>query len=141
MGKINWDPYLPTILTVVMRNLDFPLGSIKLPPSHNNELSSKSAIFFRALPDKFKVIGKLLVNTIHQKSKGLAEIEKLFQMIESFYNPSNAGKWTLPAAKFLNGFAEEFANRMHEGTQLAKNQKKKMRNSKSHFFFPLCNRI
>jgi len=115
IGKVDFNPYLPALFTSILASFDLPLGSIKLPASQHSDIPQKSAIFLKSLPDKHKTIGKFLAYTVHDNSNTMVELEKLFQLIEPFFHPSNGGKWSPHLAKFLLGVTDQFVERMHDG--------------------------
>lgn len=64
-----------------------------------------------------------IINTINPltkkeslESSTLSHLAELIQATESFYHPSNYGKWSYVLALFLEALARDYLERWNEGT-------------------------
>jgi proteasome activator subunit 4 len=72
--------------------------------------------------DGFKVLARFIIYTIYPPSASeadgylyvdtLALLRTLLQSIESFYHPSNSGRWTSPIVRFLQYLCETLHERL-----------------------------
>lgn len=72
--------------------------------------------------DGFKVLARFIIYTIYPAQASqvdgfayvdtLALLRTLLQSIESFYHPSNSGRWTAPIVRFLQYLCETLHERL-----------------------------
>jgi len=98
IGHINWNSKIPEIFNHFLSSLNLPI---------NGQGSSHSKISVAAYAKWFiYMIGG--DNTLL-----LDNLEKLFASLESFYHPSNHGRFSLSLLGFLHAFSDHLIQRLH----------------------------
>eukprot|EP00842_Homolaphlyctis_polyrhiza_P006684 jgi/Hompol1/7016/HPOL_005157-RA len=126
------DLQIRIIFAIGMKNLELPVGSgasglERMPirrndPTALNSTSGDKGIELMDGMKKSKVDGfaKFIVYTIFEpassapdriRTKSLEYLETLIQATESFFHPSNSGKWSYPVARFVQSLAQHFLAR------------------------------
>ncbi|XP_068688324.1 proteasome activator complex subunit 4-like isoform X1 [Montipora foliosa] len=101
IGFVDWTPYLPTVFTRILRTFSLPIGG-------NTPLSSPKD--YSTILNSFVV---WIVNTMHRSSPTQDHLCKLFRALESFYHPSNNGRYTCKLQRFLCNLPKEMIKRLH----------------------------
>ncbi|XP_078505604.1 proteasome activator complex subunit 4 isoform X2 [Lissotriton helveticus] len=103
IGYIDWEPYIPKIFTRILRSLNLPVGSgqVLVPRSLTNAYDvGHSVVWITAMmggPSK----------TVQKHLTGL------FNSIQSFYHPSNNGRWLTKLMKLLQRLPCSVVRRLH----------------------------
>ncbi|CAJ0904050.1 1258_t:CDS:10 [Entrophospora sp. SA101] len=111
-----------TIFGSGQKMMDLPVGSTStgnnsLGRSTSSRIDSRagSAMLLRKRGDKFKMLARFIVYTMFTTSENeestLTHLANMIQAIESFYHPSNFGRWTYSIVKFLQYLGWEFLKR------------------------------
>ncbi|KAL4612987.1 proteasome activator complex subunit 4B-like [Arapaima gigas] len=103
IGYIDWDPYIPTIFTRILRSLNLPVGSGQVTTSRY--LSSAYDISHVVL-----WVSSMLGGPSKQAQKHL---NALFNSIASFFHPSNNGRWLVKLMKLLQCLPASVVRRLH----------------------------
>lgn len=101
VGFIDWSPYLATVFTRILRNFHLPVGG-------NSPASS--------LKDYSSIISSFVVwiiNSMGSSSTTQDHLCKLFKALESFYHPSNSGRYSGKLQRFLYNLPKEMIKRLH----------------------------
>ncbi|XP_013404552.1 proteasome activator complex subunit 4 [Lingula anatina] len=100
-GYVDWNPYLPKIMTRFLRSFDLNVGTAAVQASrpHNHYDLSVVTIWISYLMGGDSTVQD--------------HLEKLFRAIETFYHPSNHGKWTLKLMSFLSKLPLAVVKRVH----------------------------
>ncbi|XP_069464332.1 proteasome activator complex subunit 4 isoform X2 [Ambystoma mexicanum] len=103
IGYIDWDPYIPKIFTRILRSLNLPVGSsqVLVPRSLTNAYDvGHSVVWITAMMGgPSKIVQKHLTG--------------LFNSIQSFYHPSNNGRWLSKLMKLLQRLPCSVVRRLH----------------------------
>ncbi|KAK8767206.1 hypothetical protein V5799_006012 [Amblyomma americanum] len=101
VGYINWDPYIPTMFTRLLRSFNLPAASGKVQVNrHSNSYDSTPVVTW---------ISSLLGGG----SCCQTYVSHLFKAIESFYHPSNNGRWVMKLQRILYKLPAEVVRRIH----------------------------
>ncbi|XP_039254923.2 proteasome activator complex subunit 4-like isoform X1 [Styela clava] len=103
VGYIDWGPHCGKILTRLLRTFRLPVGKL-------NHMAKVS------VPLQHDAIARWTVAMIGGPSSDvvLQHIENMFKSIESYYYPSNYGKWTQILLSFLQSITYKFTYRIHK---------------------------
>lgn len=103
VGLIDWNPYMPQIFSLFLSSLNLPVnGSVR-----NGSLSLRNMV------SHVNTSAKWFVYMIGGDSLVLDYLKKLFTTLESFYHPSNHGKFSVTLLAFLNSIIDQFVRRLH----------------------------
>uniref|UniRef100_A0A8C9TJ04 Proteasome activator subunit 4 n=1 Tax=Scleropages formosus TaxID=113540 RepID=A0A8C9TJ04_SCLFO len=103
IGYIDWDPYIPTIFTRILRSLNLPVGSGQVMTSRS--LSSAYDIGHVVLWVSSMLGGP--------SKKAQKHLNALFDSIASFFHPSNNGRWLVKLMKLLQRLPASVVRRLH----------------------------
>ena len=124
VDQVKW------IMTVGLRSMEIPVGSgsegsVQTQQNHSFGLGSDLALLTESFGSvslgKIDSFAKFIIYSIYPKDSNapnynaLHHLETLLQAIESFFHPSNSGRWTLIICKFINILSREFLKRMRLG--------------------------
>ncbi|XP_044171551.1 proteasome activator complex subunit 4-like [Acropora millepora] len=101
IGFVDWTPYLPTLFSRILHTFNLPVGSSTSFSSHKDYSSIISSYVVWT------------VNTMHHSSATQDHLNKLFRALESFYHPSNNGRYTGKLQRFLYNLPKEMIKRLH----------------------------
>ncbi|OQR68927.1 proteasome activator complex subunit 4-like [Tropilaelaps mercedesae] len=102
IGYVDWEPYIPDIFTRLLRSFNLPYGNGNLKVARSvSSTQCEIAQFTR-----------WIISLLGGGSSAQTHLELLFKTIESFYHPSNSGRWTLRLTKFLAKLTENFLERL-----------------------------
>ncbi|KAI8928589.1 hypothetical protein BC831DRAFT_447887 [Entophlyctis helioformis] len=132
--SVAWtDLQIRTVFTIGMKNLELPVGSgasglATMPIRSNNasmdlSLSTgdrKIELMEGLRKNSMETFARFIVFTIFPaqsdpgqfSSNSLDHLETLIRAVESFYHPSNSGKWSYPLARFIQCLSFEFYRRL-----------------------------
>lgn len=80
-----------------------------------------NALFLRRKHDKFKSLARFIIYTLYPGPisdthvSSMSHLKKLIQAIESYYHPSNHGRWSYQITNFARQLSSEFLKRWREG--------------------------
>ncbi|PFX25214.1 Proteasome activator complex subunit 4B [Stylophora pistillata] len=100
LGFVDWSPYLATVFTRIVRNFHLPVGGN--PPASG-------------LKDYSSIISSFvvwIVNSMGGSSTTQDHLCKLFKALESFYHPSNSGRYSGKLQRFLYNLPKEMIRRL-----------------------------
>ncbi|KAK7086905.1 Proteasome activator complex subunit 4 [Halocaridina rubra] len=100
IGYMDWEEYLPTVFTKVLRSFRLPVTYKKAQVCKGDGLSQFASSMF-------------IVASLGGGSKAQEHLERLFKSLESYYHPSNSGHWTRLLHEFLNKLTLLFIRRLH----------------------------
>ncbi|XP_076047764.1 proteasome activator complex subunit 4-like isoform X2 [Oratosquilla oratoria] len=100
IGYIDWEPYKPMIFTRILTSFQLPVTYKQKQISKGQSLDSSATSMF-------------IVATLGGDSSTQEHLNRLFKTLESYFHPSNAGRWTRPLHDFLNKLASLFIKRLH----------------------------
>ncbi|KAL3232022.1 hypothetical protein MRX96_023105 [Rhipicephalus microplus] len=102
IGYINWDPYIPTMFTRLLRSFNLPAASGKVQVNrHSNSYDSTPVVSW---------IAALLGGG----STCQMYVSHLFKAVESFYHPSNNGRWVTKLQRVLYKLPADVVRRLHK---------------------------
>lgn len=106
IGYINWEPYIPMIFTKLLRCFNLPGRSTQL------QVCRVGALFDTV------AITNFMASMLGAGSSCQLHIAQLFKALESYYHPSNYGRWLNKIQKFLRKLPVAVVKRLHrERTQ------------------------
>ncbi|RWS03023.1 hypothetical protein B4U79_12589, partial [Dinothrombium tinctorium] len=98
IGYIDWDPWIPKIFTHLLRSCNLIGGSRKVQMKRTFNVQATSMLIISLLGGPSSV--------------AMSHVAKLFSALESYYHPSNIGKWNTKLSQFLCALSIEFINRI-----------------------------
>ncbi|XP_065305913.2 proteasome activator complex subunit 4A-like [Dermacentor albipictus] len=102
IGYINWDPYIPTMFTRLLRSFNLPAASGKVQVNrHSNSYDSTPVVNW-------------IASLLGGNSSCQTYVSHLFKAIESFYHPSNNGRWVTKLQRVLYKLPAEVVRRLHK---------------------------
>ena len=113
-GKIDWSSSIPRMFTTALRMFDLPVGSGNPSPLPRHEWPEHCKVFQKGKKEKWKSLARMLVYMLTEANDGWNQLKKLMQAIETFYHPSNSGKWTHPLNSFLQFLARTIVERLRK---------------------------
>lgn len=102
IGYIDWNPYIPEIFTHLLRSFNLSGGSHKVQINRSYNVFSVDSV------DTW-LIGMLGGNSTCQR-----HITQLFKAVESYYHPSNLGKWNVKLSQLLQWLPSCFIQRLYK---------------------------
>ncbi|XP_002119300.2 proteasome activator complex subunit 4 [Ciona intestinalis] len=102
IGHIDWGPFVEILFTRLLRTFQLPVGKLQ----HTTALSS-------GLP--FEAAASWIISMMggENTKKVLQNLKLLFDCTETYFHPSNYGKWSPNLLNFMFSLAVKFANRIH----------------------------
>ncbi|XP_058208862.1 proteasome activator subunit 4 isoform X1 [Rhododendron vialii] len=113
---INWECFLPMLFTRYLNMFEVPVAngngsnpfSVDVPRNTRFLFSNKAAT-------PAKAIAKSIVHLLKPGSSAQQHFEKLVNLLEQYYHPSNGGRWTYSLERFLQYLVTAFHKRLqHE---------------------------
>ncbi|CAG8507014.1 6948_t:CDS:10 [Ambispora gerdemannii] len=118
-----------TVFATGSKMMDIPVGSANSGSGRGTpivgwaskvDMRAGSAMLLRKKGDKFKMMAKFIVFTMFpqpddpSKESSLNHLANLIQATESYYHPSNFGRWTFSIVRFLQFLGYEFLKRWRD---------------------------
>lgn len=101
IGYIDWEPYIPTMFTRLLRSLNLPAASGKVQVNrHSNSYDSTAVVNW-------------ITSLMGGQSSCQTYVSSLFKAVESFYHPSNNGRWVMKLQRILYKLPAEVVKRLH----------------------------
>ncbi|GAB1609586.1 proteasome activator complex subunit 4-like [Argonauta hians] len=102
IGYIDWTPYIPHVFTRFLKGFNLPVGNSKNATQNNNTVDINAYVLW-------------IISMIDHNNSAVQEhIDKLFETLQSFYHPSNTGRWNLKLSNLLATFPRLFIKRLHK---------------------------
>lgn len=85
------------------------------------DVKAGNSLFLRRKHDKFKSLARFIIYTMYPGQESddqistMSHLKKLIQAIESYYHPSNHGRWSYQITNFARQLSSEFLKRWREG--------------------------
>ncbi|XVE80634.1 hypothetical protein DITRI_Ditri14bG0155000 [Diplodiscus trichospermus] len=119
---INWECFLPTLFTRFLNMFEVPVASgggsypfsVDVPRNTRFLFSNKTAT-------PAKAIAKSIVYLLKPSSVAHEHFEKLVNLLEQYYHPSNGGRWTYSLERFLLYLVITFQKRLQHEQQNSNN--------------------
>lgn len=99
IGLIDWEPYIPTMFTRILRSLGLPVSYKQIKSAKNQSMSADASATW-------------IVSVIGPKYNTMKYLKNLFATIESYLNPSNSGKWLRSISELLVQLVKYFQERL-----------------------------
>ncbi|XP_070577632.1 proteasome activator complex subunit 4-like isoform X2 [Ptychodera flava] len=101
IGYIDWKPYIPKIFTRILRGFNLPVGSKKVQVGRaGNGYDIPTVCIW--------IVAMMGPDGLIQK-----HLQQFFRALESYYHPSNMGKFTLKLQKLVHKLPATFVRRVH----------------------------
>ena len=101
IGYIDWNPHIPEIFTHLIRSFNLMGGQ------HKVQITRGYSVF------NINSVVLWLVAMLSPLSDCQRHVTKLFKAVESYYHPSNTGKWNLKLQQLLFKLPATFISRIH----------------------------
>ncbi|XP_064602863.1 proteasome activator complex subunit 4-like [Liolophura sinensis] len=101
IGYVDWTPYIPKIFTRIIRSYNLPVGtqSVQIGRSHNSYDVGRTSTWMAAM--------------LGGGSSAQDTIDKLFGGLQTFYHPSNMGRWNMKLNQVLLRLPQAVVRRIH----------------------------
>ncbi|KMT12661.1 hypothetical protein BVRB_4g091190 [Beta vulgaris subsp. vulgaris] len=113
---ITWEPLLPVLFAKYLNMFEVPVanGSSSYPYSVNVPRNTRF-LFSNKTSTPSKAIAKSIVYLLRPGSSAQEHFDKLINILEQYYHPSNGGRWTYSLERFLLYLVIMFQKRLqHE---------------------------
>ena len=102
IGHIDWSNYVPTIFTRVLRALNLPVGKLQHTAALASQMPIDSACLWIV-----SMLGGPVTKLVFQS------LNQLLEATETFFHPSNLGKWSTQLFQFIQSIAAKFVSRVN----------------------------
>lgn len=99
IGMIDWNPYIPTIFTRILRSLDLPVSYKQMKSAKNQSLYADASATW-------------IVSVLGPKTDGMKYFRNFCATIESYLHPANSGKWVRTISELLVQLTKYFQDRL-----------------------------
>ncbi|OMO83857.1 Armadillo-like helical [Corchorus capsularis] len=116
--SINWEGFLPALFTKFLNMFEVPVasGSGSYPFSVDVPRNTRF-LFSNKTVTPAKAIAKSVVYLLKPGSMAQEHFEKLVNLLEQYYHPSNGGRWTYSLERFLLYLVITFQKRLQHEQQ------------------------
>lgn len=122
-NHIDWEPFLPMLFTRYLNMFEVPVanGSGSYPFSVDVPRNTRF-LFSNKTMTPAKAIAKSIVFLLRPGGSTQEHFEKLVNLLEQYYHPSNGGRWTYSLERFLLHLVISFQKRLqHEQLNTCEN--------------------
>ncbi|XP_030548961.2 LOW QUALITY PROTEIN: proteasome activator subunit 4 [Rhodamnia argentea] len=111
---VDWEPFLPALFARYLNMFEVPVanGSASYPFSVDVPRYTRF-LFPNKTTTPAKAIAKAIVYSLKPGSSAQEHLEKLINILEQYYHPSNGGRWTYSLERFLFYMVVTFQKRLH----------------------------
>ncbi|XP_035710341.1 proteasome activator complex subunit 4A isoform X3 [Folsomia candida] len=102
-GSFDWTPYLPTMYARIMKNLELP---VHFKGARNAARENSLKQF------DYASVARWMVSTLGNRPQAIQHLCTFLKSLETYYNPTNHGKWTMPLGALLNELVSSFSLRL-----------------------------
>ncbi|KAJ0047198.1 hypothetical protein Pint_03659 [Pistacia integerrima] len=115
---IDWECYIPTLFSRYLNMFEVPVanGSGSYPFSVDVPRNTRFLFSNRTITPA-KAIAKSVVYLLRPGSSAQKHFEKLVDLLEQYYHPSNGGRWTYSLERFLLHLVVTFQKRLQRQQQ------------------------
>ena len=119
IGYIDWNSYIPTFMTRIMRAFELPVYYKQIPPAKKFTLDMTSMV-------------RWVVSVMNGHPAIFDQLEQMFNALESYYHTANFGAHSLKLCEFLlklvqqfvtKIYKERYSKKVHWGTQISEDKK------------------
>ncbi|KAG6577528.1 Proteasome activator subunit 4, partial [Cucurbita argyrosperma subsp. sororia] len=124
---IDWERFLPTLFTRFLNMFEVPVanGSGSYPFSVDVPRNTRF-LFSNKMGTPSKAIAKSIVYLLKPGSSAQFHLEKLVNLLEQYYHPSNGGRWTYVLERFLLHLVITFRKRLQAEQKADENNQNKL---------------
>ncbi|GLT79522.1 hypothetical protein SLA2020_510070 [Shorea laevis] len=121
---INWEGFMPSLFTRFLNMFEVPVanGSGSYPFSVDVPRNTRF-LFSNKTVTPAKAIAKSIVYLLKPGSSAQEHFEKLVNLLEQYYHPSNGGRWTYSLERFLFYLVITFQKRLQHEQQNTDNNR------------------
>ncbi|GKV36472.1 hypothetical protein SLEP1_g44600 [Rubroshorea leprosula] len=121
---INWESFIPSLFTRFLNMFEVPVanGSGSYPFSVDVPRNTRF-LFSNKTVTPAKAIAKSIVYLLKPSSSAQEHFEKLVNLLEQYYHPSNGGRWTYSLERFLFYLVITFQKRLQHEQQNTDNNR------------------
>ncbi|RHN67495.1 putative proteasome activator Blm10, mid region [Medicago truncatula] len=111
--NVDWEGLLPLLFAKYLNMFEVPVanGSGSYPFSRNVPIDTRFLFPYRTSTPA-KAISKSIVYLLRPGSSAKQHFEKLVNILEQYYHPSNGGRWTYSLERFLFHLVIQFQKRL-----------------------------
>ncbi|KAG2678329.1 hypothetical protein I3760_12G138800 [Carya illinoinensis] len=110
---VNWECFLPTLFIKYLNMFEVPVANrSESHPFPMDVPKNIRFLFSNNTVSLVKAIAKSIVYLLKPRSAALAHLEKIINLLEQYYHPSNGGSWTYSLACFLIHLVIQFQKRL-----------------------------
>ncbi|XP_050246119.1 proteasome activator subunit 4-like isoform X3 [Quercus robur] len=123
-NSIEWECFLPTLFARYLNMFEVPVanGSGSYPFSVDVPRNTRF-LFSNKTVTPAKAIAKAIVYLLRPGSLMQDQFEKLVNLLEQYYHPSNGGRWTYSLERFLFHLVIQFEKRLQHEQQNTENSR------------------
>ncbi|KAK6149467.1 hypothetical protein DH2020_016992 [Rehmannia glutinosa] len=112
-NSIDWERFLPDLFNIYLNMFEVPVanGSGSYPFSVDVPRNTRF-LFANRTATPSKAIAKSIVYLLKPGSSAQRHFEKLANLLEQYYHPSNGGRWTYSLERFLFHLVNSFQKRL-----------------------------
>lgn len=102
IGYVDWEPHIPLLFTRLLRSFNLPGGPTKVTLSRSNS--------------NFDTIATVnwIASMLGGGSCCQVHISRLFKSLESYYHPSNNGRWIIKLQRLIHKLPVAVVKRLHK---------------------------
>ncbi|KAM7499059.1 hypothetical protein LguiA_023473 [Lonicera macranthoides] len=121
---IDWESFLPTLFSRYLNMFEVPVanGNGSYPFSVDVPRNTRFLFSNRTVTPS-KAIAKSIVYLLKPGGSAQQHFEKLVNLLEQFYHPSNGGRWTYSLERFLFYLVTTFQRRLQQEQKYEDNSK------------------
>ncbi|KAK6947150.1 Proteasome activator Blm10, mid region [Dillenia turbinata] len=129
--SLDWEPFLPELFTRFLNVFEVPVANGSGSYPFSLDVPRNTRFLFRS-GTPTKDIAKSIVYLLKPGGGALKHFEKLVNLLEQYYHPSNGGRWTYSLERFLLFLVITFQKRLqHEQQKKEKDIKAELHLGKS----------
>ncbi|KAF8409810.1 hypothetical protein HHK36_005889 [Tetracentron sinense] len=115
---IDWECFLPVLFTRYLNMFEVPVANGNGSYPFNVAVSRNTRFLFsNKVVTPAKAIAKSIVYLLKPGSSAQEYFEKLVNLLEQYYHPSNGGRWTYSLERFLRYLVITFQKRLQREQQ------------------------
>lgn len=115
---IIWEPFLPIFFTNFLNMFEVPVANgASSYPFTTDVPKNTRFLFSNKTSTPSKSIAKSIVYLLRPGTMAQEHFEKLINLLEQYYHPSNGGRWTYSLERFLLYLVNIFQKRLHHEQQ------------------------
>ncbi|XP_021740798.1 proteasome activator subunit 4-like [Chenopodium quinoa] len=122
---LTWEPLLPVLFAKYLNMFEVPVanGASSYPYSVNVPRNTRF-LFSNKTSTPSKAIAKSIVYLLRPGSSAQEQFDKLINLLEQYYHPSNGGRWTYSLERFLLYLVIMFQKRLQHEQKISNGRRR-----------------